>query len=204
MSRIILIGGFPETIELCELCEYEIVGIVDQALEGMVCGYPVIGNDDDAGKFRKEYPDIPIVIAVDTPAARQKLHGIYKQVGFSFATLISPKAFISPSAKLGEGVIIQSFCNISTNAILGDFTKVNTYANIMHDCILEPYCTIAPNAALMGHVHVGESSYIGANATIIQTNRVGGKVTVGAGAVVTKDIADGLTVAGVPARTMLT
>ena len=199
MSKIILIGGFPETIELCELCDYEIVGIIDEMANGMVCGYPVIGKDTDASQIRYNYPDVPVFITVDKPASRKHLTNLYRQAGFSFASLLSPKAFLSPSAKLGEGVMVQSFCNVSTDVVIGDFVRINTYANIMHDCTIESYSTIAPNAALMGHVYVSEASYIGANATIIQSNKVGKNVIVGAGAVVTKDIADDSTVIGVPA-----
>jgi len=203
MKKIILVGGLPETIELCELCGYKIIGIIDYKDEERICGHPVLGKDHDAAKIRQKLPGIPVLIAVDKPAVRKNLVNIYHQAGFLFASLISQKAYISPSAKLGEGVIIQSFCNVSTNVGLGDFVKVNTYANIMHDCVLEPYSTIAPNAALMGHVYVGEASYIGANATIIQSNCIGRSVIVGAGAVVTKNITDGLTIVGIPAKPML-
>lgn len=203
MSKIILVGGFPETIELCELCGYEIVGIIDNSSEDVICGYPVIGKDQDATQIQYKYPDIPALVAVDKPDARKKLVDLYRQAGFSFVNLVSPKALVSPSAKLGEGVIIQSFCNVSTNVVLEDFVRVNTCANILHDCIVESYCTVAPNAALMGRAYVGEGSYIGANATIIESNRIGKGVTVGAGAVVTKDVLDGLTVVGVPASPLI-
>ena len=199
-GKLIVVGGFPETIELCELCECEIIGVIDEMSEGMVCGYPIIGTDNDIVEIYQKYPNVPVLIAVDLPATRVKLVSLYRQAGFSFAQLISPKAIISQSAKIGEGVVVQSFCNISTNVVIGDFTKVNTFANIMHDCTVESYCTIAPNAALMGRVQVGELSYIGANATIIQSNKVGKNVTVGAGAVVTEDVVDDLTVVGVPAK----
>jgi len=203
MNEIILVGGFPETIELCELCGYKIVGIVDNVQDGKILGYSVLGKDKDAAHLYHKFSDIPVIVAVDKPAIRQKLIALYRQVGFTFASIISPKAFVSPSAKLGEGVIVQSFCNISTNVIVGDFVKLNTYANAMHDCVIEDYCTIAPNAVLLGNVYVGKASYIGANATVIQTNRIGKNVTVGASAVVTKDIMDGLTVIGVPARSRM-
>jgi len=52
----------------------------------------------------------------------------------------------------------------------------------------------------LGRAVIGELSYIGANATILPGVRIGARCVVGAGAVVTRDVADGETVKGNPAR----
>jgi len=200
MNDVILVGGFLETVELCELCGYNIVGIIDSAHEETFVGYKIIGDDKDAPEIYKRHPDTPLIITPDKPLTRQKIVQWYSKIGFRFETLISPRAFISPSAIIGEGVIIQSFCNISSNVILGDFVKINTYANIMHDCNIGDYTTIAPNAVLLGTVKTGTQVYIGAGSTIIQNNTIGCNSMVGAGAVVTKDVDDNATVVGVPAK----
>ncbi len=202
IKDIILVGGFAETIELCELCGYNIVGIIDNALTQPLCGYPVLGDDSCAEQIHKLYPQAEALIAMDKPSVRKKLFALYREAGYKIASLISPKAYISPTAKLGEGCIIQSFCNISTNCIIGEGAKINTYANIMHDAKISNYVTIAPNAVLLGRVTVGECAYIGANSTIIQTNCIGAGALVGAGAVVTKNIEGEAVVVGVPARKM--
>jgi len=200
MSDIILVGGFLETVELCELCGYNIVGIIDSAYKDSFAGYKILGDDTDAPDVFNRYPEIPLIIAPDQPLARKRIVQRYREIGFRFENLISPKAFISPSAKIGEGVLIQSFCNISSNVVLGDFVKLNTYANIMHDCNLGDYTTIAPNAVLLGTVITGEQAYIGAGSTIIQNNTIGSDSIIGAGAVVTKNVDDNVTVIGVPAK----
>jgi len=200
VKDIILIGGFFETVELCEICGFNIIGIIDSAYKNTFAGYKVIGDDSDAPDIYRKHPYIPLIIAPDQPLARKRIVKMYREIGFHFETLISPKAFISPSAKIGEGVLVQSFCNISSNVILGDFVKLNTYANVMHDCIIGDYTTIAPNAVLLGTVKTGERAYIGAGSTLIQNNTIGSGSIVGAGAVVTKDVEDNVTVIGVPAK----
>ena len=200
MSDVILVGGFLETVELCEICGYNIIGIIDSAYKDSFTGYKIIGDDTDAPDVFKRHPDIPLIIALDQPLVRKKLVQRYREIGFRFESLISPKAFISPSAKIGEGALIQSFCNISSNVVLGDFVKLNTYANVMHDCNIGDYTTVAPNAVLLGTVKTGERAYIGAGSTIIQNNTIGCDSIVGAGAVVTKDVDNNVTVIGVPAK----
>jgi acetyltransferase-like isoleucine patch superfamily enzyme len=59
---------------------------------------------------------------------------------------------------------------------------------------------VCPGAHLAGAVRIGDRSWIGIAATVRQGITIGRDVMVGAGAVVVADVADGLTVAGVPAR----
>ena len=47
---------------------------------------------------------------------------------------------------------------------------------------------------------IGEGAYLGANVTVLPGCHIGSRATVGAGAVVTRPVADGAVVAGVPAR----
>jgi len=59
---------------------------------------------------------------------------------------------------------------------------------------------ICPGARLAGEVQVGARSWIGIGASVIQQVRIGSDVTVGAGAAVLRDLPDGITAVGVPAR----
>ena len=51
---------------------------------------------------------------------------------------------------------------------------------------------------------MGARSWIGIGASVIQQIRIGSDVTVGAGAVVVRDLSDGVTAVGVPARALPT
>lgn len=199
-EKIILVGAFHEMVELCEDCGFHIAGIIDNKLRGDFMGYPIIGTDADASQLFLSYSDCGIVLTPDLPAVRIKLSKMYSQVGFSFASVISPKSTISRSAVIGEGTVIQSGVNISAGTIVGNCVKLNTNANVMHDNKIGDFTTIAPNAVLLGYVNTGRSCYIGANSTILPNIIIGAGATVGAGAVVTKNISNSVIVKGIPAK----
>jgi UDP-N-acetylbacillosamine N-acetyltransferase len=197
---IIIVGGFVEIIELCENCGLNILGLIDNSNQRFLNGYPILGNDSDADSLFENYSNIPLVITPDIPKIREKLVVFYKSKGFSFKSVISPKAEISKSSIIGEGVIIQAGVNVSSNVKIGDFVKLNTNSNIMHDSEIGPFTTIAPNAVILGRVLVSSNCYIGANATILPELAVQSNVLIGAGAVVVNNIEKGKIVKGVPAK----
>lgn len=197
MEGAILIGYFIETSELCEKCGCSIIGVVDDEPKG---SYQYLGNDEEFIAKSSDYTNIPLVLTPDKPEVRGKIYDRYKGLGFNFKTLIAPEAVVSESAKISEGCMIQSLCNISSNVFLDRCVRVNTGANIMHDGSIGAFSVVAPNAVLLGHVTVGTKAYIGANSTLLPNVSVGDNATVGAGAVVTKNVDDGTVVVGVPAR----
>lgn len=202
-TQIILIGGFCETIELCQACGFEIVGVVDfDDHEAQRYHLPYLGDDDAFLHQAERYKTCPLVISPDLPALRRKIVSRYKAAGFSFASVISSDAVISPTAQLGEGVFIQSGVLISAQSVIGDFVRVNNSAQVFHESTIRAYTTLAPRTTVLGRVSVAESCYIGAGAIILPSRVIAEGVTVGAGAVVTKDVAAGVTVVGLPARVL--
>ncbi len=202
LNKVILVGAFHEVIELCEYQDYDIIGIFDNTKTGEYRGYKIIGNDSNLIESFKTYGGFPLIISPDQPAKRYQIVEAYRSSGYSFISLISSDSLISSTSTFGTGVLIQSKVNISANVVLGDFVRVNIMANIMHDSIVNQFTTIAPNAVLLGNTRIGSFTYIGANATILPGITIGDHVIIGAGSVVTKDVKEGMVVAGNPARVL--
>lgn len=139
-----------------------------------------------------------IALAVGNNAVRQEWFNLLG--GIECPALVHPSAVVSPSARLGRGVVVFATAVINADAEVGDGTIVNTGAIVEHDCRVGAFAHISPGSVLAGGVCVGALSWVGAGATVIPLVKIGDSVTVGAGAAVINDVPDGAKVAGVPAR----
>ena len=196
MARFLLAGRSHEMLVLARNLGHEVVAVADPACGAENWhGLPVHASDAEAVKVGGFGA---VILAIDDPAVRQRVQRFYERAGLSAADLIGGQ--LGDGTRHGAGLVIQCFANLSVDCSVGDGVRLNTGANVMHDVTLGDFVSIAPNAVLLGGVKVGSLSYIGANATVLPGVAVGHGSTVGAGAVVTRDVADGATVKGSPAR----
>ena len=139
-------------------------------------------------------------VAVGNADSRLRLLDRLARQGHSVAMLVHRSATVSPNAACALGCVVMAGAVVQTSAVLAAGVIVNTGSSVDHDCYLHEGVHIAPGAHLAGDVRVGARTWIGVGAVVREGTRIGAGVTVGAGAVVVKDIPDGLTVVGNPAR----
>ncbi len=120
--------------------------------------------------------------------------------GLQAVNVIHERAWVAKTAKVGQGCQILAMSAVCDDVVIGRQVIINTSASVDHECHLGDGVHIMPGAVLAGCVQVGQCTMIGTNATILPGLRIGSHVKVGAGAVVTRDIEDGKTVVGCPAR----
>ena len=101
---------------------------------------------------------------------------------------------------MGYLIAFCALAVVGVSAKVGRFCIINTAATADHDCDLADGVNLCPGVHLSGSVFIGEDTFIGTGASILPGIRIGARAKVGAGAVVTADVAEGQTVAGVPAR----
>ena len=177
----------------------------DPARHGMlILGAPVLGGDDLLPELIARGVTHFVVGLGSThdTRLRRKLFELGLSLGLTPLTVRHPSAICSPTAEFGRGVQILAGSIVNTEVKLEDNAVVNTGAVIEHHCVLEAHSHVASNATLAGGVRIGQGAHVGAGATIRQCIRVGNAAVVGAGAVVVKDVAEGVTVVGVPARVL--
>lgn len=209
MTRVVGFGAGGHAKVVIEILRclqrYEIVGLLDREKDlwgTEVLGVPVLGDDSLMSELMGSgilHAFIGMGTVGDT-RARRHLYEKVSSFGFQLVPAIHPTAVVSPSASIGAGPTVMAGAIINANARLGNNVIVNTGAVVEHDCLIGDHAHIATGARLAGGVHVGRSTHVGLGALIRQKIRVGEDAIVGAGAVVVRDVADGKTVMGVPAR----
>lgn len=140
------------------------------------------------------------IVAIGSNDARQQKLSLLIQAGFEIPSLIHPSATVSPYAIIGKGCTVMAASVVNSFSRIGDGCIINTAATVDHDCVVGDYVHVGPGVNIAGTVCIDSGAWIGIGATVIQNLHIGQKATVGAGAVVINDIAESITVAGVPAR----
>lgn len=163
-------------------------------------GLPLLGDDDWLTHREGEFQLANGVGGVGDNTIRARVFEKFDTMGFAFPKLIHPRATVSTSAVIGDGVQIMRGAIIQACTTIGENVIVNTGAIVDHDCVLGNHSHIAPGVTLSGGVTLGDGSHVGTGATVIQNIAIGARAIIGAGAVVTANVPEDVTVIGVPAR----
>ena len=137
MTLIILgAGGYGQTVaDIAAQLGYEPAFLDDNT--------PLaIGKTNDYVK----YLDCAIIPAFGNNEFRLSWCRKIKDAGGHLATLIHPTAYVSPTAQIGEGVVILPHAVVNTNVRVEMGCIVNIGALIDHGTVLEEGVHIAPGA----------------------------------------------------------
>ena len=145
-------------------------------------------------------PEDRLVMAIASPAGKQEVAARILEAGGVFASLVHPTAWVSASARIGQGVVVGVFADVSSNATVHDFATINGYSSVGHDAVLGEYATLSGYVDLTGFVTVGRGSFLGSGARVLPRLSIGERCVVGAGSVVVRSVGDDVTLYAAPAR----
>lgn len=144
-----------------------------------------------------------VLVSIGDGAVRLAHQEVLAAAGAHLAIVVHPAAVVSRYAQLGPGSVVMAGAVVQIGTVTGAAVIINTGATVDHDCQLADGVHVCPGAHLAGNVQVGRCSWIGIGAAVRQGMQIGARVLAGAGAVIVGPVADGLTVVGNPARSLV-
>jgi sugar O-acyltransferase (sialic acid O-acetyltransferase NeuD family) len=192
---LILIGGGGHCKSCIDVIEQEnrfrIAGIVDlpERLGEKIFDYNIIACDKDLPDLVKKYSHFFITLGqIKTPTRREKLFEQLKMLGLTLPVIISPRAYVSCYASVGEGTIVMHDAFVNAAAKVGKNCIINTKALIEHDSIVEDYCHISTGAVINGNAKIRSQSFLGSNSVTSEGIEIGENSLIGCGLRITESL----------------
>ncbi len=135
-----------------ETGEFDIVDFLDDANENAV------GKLLDYEKIVGEYPQA--FVAIGNADLRLELLCKLKDAGFRLATIISPRAYVSPSASVMEGTLVEPMAVVHTGCQIMEGVFVCAGAIINHNAVVERGCQIDCGAVVGSNAKVPEKTKV--------------------------------------------
>jgi sugar O-acyltransferase (sialic acid O-acetyltransferase NeuD family) len=177
--------------------------IDDNAPAAELNGRPVLGLAEAAAR----HPGAYVIATVGDPQLRARLVAKALEAGLvATAPLIHPNVeYDHDHVEFAEGVVVCAGSILTVNIAVEPHAQINLDCTVGHDAVIGAYATLSPGVHISGNVTLEPYTFMGTGAVTVnglpgEPLRIGSGAVVGAGAVVTRDVAAGVTVTGVPAR----
>ncbi len=196
MKKSLVIFGSGEMAQLAHYyfgtdTDYNVVAFTLDANyinDSKFCDLPLIAFD----RLHEQYPpdNYHLFIALGYSklnTIRKEKFLAAKEMGYSLASFISPKATVLNNGIIGENCFIlenntiQPFVRVGNNVILWSGNHIG------HHSVIHDHTFITSHVVISGGVEVGEQCFIGVNATIRDHISIGNRCVVGAGALLLSD-----------------
>ena len=199
-SSILLVGAGGHARACIDLIEQEgcftVAGLVGLPHEigSRVLGYPVLGSDPDLPGLLRDFAHALVTVGqIKTPDLRIHLFNLVMQVGYTLPVIVSPRAYVSVHAMLGNGSVVMHGAVVNVGAVIGCNCIINSQALVEHDVVIGDHCHISTAASINSGVQVGAGTFIGSGSSLRQSINIGERCLIGLGQRVLADCKPGTT-----------
>ncbi|MEY8214498.1 MAG: NeuD/PglB/VioB family sugar acetyltransferase, partial [Colwellia sp.] len=175
-KKLILLGGGGHCRSCIDVIDaeqkYQIVGVLDkfEDIGTDILGYKVIGEDRDILTYIEEGCFFLITVGhLGNRDIRNKLFSFLAEHKAKLASIVSPNAYVSNSAKIGAGTIVMHGAIVNALAKIEENCIINTRSLIEHDCVIRAHSHISTGAVINGGVEVSEGTFFGSNSVSKQS-----------------------------------
>lgn len=202
-KKIIIIGAGGHAAELRDYINHNNVARPDSIIE--VQGF-IDDNENNYHHYGFTEPflgsinehvvreDVSYLMGIANLDFRKSIIELFKGQGGQFIGLVHPTVILSPSAQLGEGVVISHNASVGPKVKIGNFNMLNSRCTIGHDSVIGDYNFISPQVAISGNTTIGNENLLGTNSCTIPGITIGNNNKIAAGMVVFKPVGDHETV----------
>jgi sugar O-acyltransferase (sialic acid O-acetyltransferase NeuD family) len=180
---------------------YEVKGFLDDGISKgtFIKGVKVLGGCSELPFFDQP---INLVLALGSPSLKLALLKKINRSKVTFPILRHPSVVLQDASaiEIGEGTILCAGSILTTDIRIGSHVLINLNCTIGHGVHIGTASSIMPGVNIAGEVSVGAAVLIGSGANVINKVKLGDHSTIGMGSVVLRDVAEGITVVGAPAK----
>jgi sugar O-acyltransferase (sialic acid O-acetyltransferase NeuD family) len=188
-------------------CGQEIVGFIDdrgEVLGSKVAGLAVLGNRAWLLKNRGNYQ---VCNAVGRIKARKAVAVFLDEAGIPTVGAIHPTAIISPEVYIGPDVVVGAGCVFYGNVTIGRGCYIGPSVTVSHDTVVGKWVLLSVGTVVGARVDIADEVFVGSASTLMAPGfgenerlKIGHSAVVGAGSLVIRDVPEGQTVIGRPAK----
>lgn len=169
MKKIILIGAGGHCKSCIDVIEnenkYKIIGVIDKKKK-KIFDYKVFSESYlNKISIKKNYAFVTVG-QIKNYKVRVELFYKLKNLGFKIPPILSPFAYISKHAIIGQGTIIMHGAIVNAGAVIGNNCIINTNSLIEHDVVIGNHTHISTEVTINGGVIIGDKVFIGSRSVI--------------------------------------
>lgn len=173
MRSLYLVGAGGHCRSCIDVIEatglYKIEGLFDiQENVGKRIGdYSVLGTDQEIEKYISAENEFLVTLGqIKSAEKRIQTVRFLKDLGAQFATVVSPRAYVSSTAMISSGTIVMHDVVVNAYSKVGAHCILNTKSLVEHDAQIENFCHVSTGAIVNGGASLGQGSFLGSLATL--------------------------------------
>lgn len=110
---------------------FEKISFLDDNIKKMPDGSKVLGVVNDFEKFVMDYSNIFVAIA-NPKIKLNLLQKIKETTPYKIATLVSPRAYISPTAQIMQGSLVEAMATVNTGSVIAEGCIIGAGSVVNH------------------------------------------------------------------------